>query len=142
MKRDFEGVACQQVLFRLRPNDRSLQSLHVCLSHTHRVLCQGLLNFFSHNHKFHVFSLPELCIPFCSVSFQNSLNLICINSPPKIAGYSLVEEDIVLRTRTQRSPDAVHVSLEDDHRYRAILNLISVNIHMYNCIDKKSMVIF
>ena len=49
----------------------------------------------------------------------------------------------MLRTRTQRSPDAVHVSLEDDHRYRTILNLnISINIHVYNCIDKKSMVIF
>ena len=60
----------------------------------------------------------------------------------KIAWYSLVEEDIVLRTRTQRSPDAVHVSLEDDHRYRAILNLISIDSHMYNCIDKKSMMRF
>ena len=62
--------------------------------------------------------------------------------PPKLAGYSLVEEDIVLRTRSQRSPDAVHVSLEDDHRYRAILNLISIDSHMYNCIDKKSMMRF
>ena len=40
--RDLGEVGCQRVLFRLRPNDRSVQSLHVWLSPTHRVLRQGL----------------------------------------------------------------------------------------------------
>ena len=60
--RDLGGVGCQVVLFRLRPNDRSLQSLHVWLSPTHRVLCQGLGHFFNLrlNHKVPEFPFLEL----------------------------------------------------------------------------------